>query len=63
MSFFGTIISLGCALSAVLTAYFFGHGLSNRQSSAFITAAVFALICAVLAVTQVRLGRRDPAGH
>ncbi len=63
MSFFGTIISLGAALCAVLTAYFFGHGLSNGEARAFVISATFATISAVLGFAQVRFARGGAAEH
>lgn len=57
MSLIRTFAALGSAVSTIMVAYFFGHGLSNGHTTPFVLSGAIAVVALLLVVAQVRLGR------
>ena len=62
MSIVRTIVALTSVCFAALTAYAFGHGLSNHHTMPFVVSGASLLITAFLVFVQVRLLPDTPEG-
>jgi uncharacterized membrane protein len=63
MSFVRTLVMLASAVSIILVAYAFGHGLSTGELKHFVVSAVALGAAAVLVFLQVRIGNKEDSIH